>query len=407
MRTAPGPVIDTARRLDGIGLLFGFRVLFPASDPAKLAAKLRDLVTHAGWKAKGGGFVVPHQALGIASAGARVALDIAAALGIDADLAALEHQLGGPLEQPAAQREALRAKWSPQALAPVPFLMGMSQTIGAIAGAGVDQEHKESVFALGLKEANEVFSLAEKDGKPFFDHVEVAASIAPFELTVRATPSAATTVPPTGNWVGSTALLFPGARVEVSGNVAWMNALSFPQHPLMLAQHGTTFARLVGLPEIFAEAPRDISMTMHEAGPPEEVARRFERIGESWTTSDQEIWYGVLPYQTTAAQAQCSLATDKCAGATKLPIGKTTKAGHGFAKVVELDKRWVLLLAKDAAALDVKPTIATVSPLHFEADTKDLGATLDASAALPTRVLGDVSHTGGAIVFRMSASGAP
>ena len=403
VRTAPGTAADTAHRLYGIHLVFGFRVLLPASDPQKLAAKMRDLVTQAGWKAKGDAFVMPHQALGITNDAAWVALDMATALAPEADLAALEHVLAGPLDQPTLEHGVFHAAWSPQAFAPVPFLMGLTQTIGAISGESVRPEQKERIFAFGMKEASDVFALAEHDGKPFFDRVEATASVAPFDVTVRATPSAGTTLPPTGDWIGSTALLFPGARVELSGTVPWMTASSLRQHPLMLARNSGTFGPLIGLPEMFAEAPLDISATARIAGPSDEVARRFERVGESWNAADQEVWYGVLPLKTTRAQAQCSLATDKCAGATKLPVGKATKAGSGFAKVVEIEKRWVLLLARDQAALDVKPTTITASPLHFEADTKNLGSIFHATAALPARVVADVSHEeGGALVYRFS-----
>lgn len=144
VRTAPGTAVDAARRLYAVPLLFGFRVLVPASNPHKLAAKMRDLVTQAGWHAKGDGFVMPHQALGITNDAAWVALDIAAALGPNANLAALERVLAGPQNPPATESPTLHAAWSPQAFAPLPFLMGMTQIVGAIPRARASTRSRKS-----------------------------------------------------------------------------------------------------------------------------------------------------------------------------------------------------------------------------------------------------------------------
>ncbi|HEY1959242.1 MAG TPA: hypothetical protein VGH28_26690 [Polyangiaceae bacterium] len=403
LRTAPGTAIETARRMYGIPLLFGFRVLLPATDPHRLSATLRELVTKAGWKQKGDAFFAPHQALAIRSDVAWVALDIAAALGTEASLPALEHVLAGPLEQPASQREIVHVTCSPQAFAPVPYLMGMTQIIGAISGESVNPEQKERIFAVGSKEANAVFTLAEQNGKPIFDRVDLTASVAPFEVAIRAKPAAGFVMPPADDWAASTALVFPGSIATLSGRNALIDAWPFPPHAFGLARDGGLFAFAVGLPEVLAEAPRELPAMTHDAGPSEDVARRFERIGEAWNAAGNEIWYGVLPANATRETAQCSLATQKCAGATKLAVGKATKAGNGFAKVVLIDKRWVLLLAKEAATLDVKPTTTNVSPLHLEGDAKRLGDQLHTTVPLPAHVVGDVSQGEGAILFRFTA----
>ena len=397
-------VIAAIHRIDDIPVLFGFRVLVSASDPAKLERSLLALVKKGDWQPEGGGYRRPHRAIAISSDASSVAIDLALALNTHPTPAALERVMSVPMEPPPSHARDAHLTWSPERLARLPFLSGLSATLGAVSGEGVAMDKKRSIFAEGLKEAGAVFALAERDGKPIFDRVDVVASAAPFAVTLRAKAGPGFTMPPEAAFGAGASIAFPGATAELSESVAMLGPVPLAPDPIAIVRDAGELAQLVGLPQMLLAAPLDIPRMSHSAGPSDEVARHFERIGESWTASGDEIWFGVLPAGTKRDAAQCSLTTDAiCRGATKLAVnGKPTKQGHGFARLVEVDHRFVLLLAKDAAPLGSSPKATSAGPLHFEGEAAGLG-TVMRLFPIPAKVDGDLSRDGDAIVFRLAS----
>ena len=395
-------IVDTYLRAK-LPLESAMRVVVPAVHPRDLAKTLGSLVARAGWTSAGRGYTKPHQILEITAGASSVALDLAGAREPKTAFDALERVMSASREPLPRLEGALHATWVPASYARLGFLMGMTKVVGAISGESVDASQRARIAAEGSSEASSLFALAGPKGHPTFERVDVSARLEPFAITVRAHPGAGFSMPPTGAFAPSASVSIASARSELGGAVALMRGWPFPADVVTLARNGGLAAIFVGLPQLLAEAPRDLPRASHEAAPGDEMLGRFERAGQAWTPSGGAIWFGVLPQKTTRAAAQCSLAQDgRCTGAAKLPVGKTTKAGHGFAKVIELDRRWVLLLSKDAAALDAKVTLGSAGPLHLDAETKDLWGELHASGALPAHVTGDLAADGTDVVFRLA-----
>jgi len=403
-RAEPNAANEALERIRSSHFQLATRVLVPSSEPKKLASSIESLLAKAKWEAVPGGFARRHTVARVSSDASWVALDVGGELGPRASFATLESVMGGPQDAPPSlDGGVVHATWSPAETARVGFLMSMSVVTGAVSGGSIDPSQRARIVAEGLKEASSLFALGGTRDKAMFTRLDVRGRVSPFELTLRAEPAAGVTIPPDATWSPSPSVAIGGAQAQVAETRAFHDAWNLPAKVMTLGRDGGWMAWFAGLPQALLAAPREIPGVAHAAGPSDEVASHFERVGEAWNDKGDELWFGVLPAKTSRADALCSLTvTTKCAAKDRVALGKVAKKGHGFAKLVELDHRYVLLLAEDAATLAAPVKARAEGPLHLDAVTKALVAAMGGTAPLPDRVVGDVQRDGGALVFRLA-----
>jgi len=397
---------DMLRRIPTSDPVPPTRVLLPSTDTAKLEAGLVARLTAQGWHTRNeGGLVHGSQVMRIAHDDANVALDFC---GLQTP-PVVGHDAPPPLEGRSAM-----VTWSPTAFASFGVLSAVTVLSGALSGESIDPTVRASVAAQGFSEAGRFFTLAGNASGAFFDRVDVSLRMAPFELTIRAKAGPAFPLLPAETWKPSTSVAIDGAWADADGSSALWRAWPFPSgsgaNIMSLVRDGGAGAWLVALPHLVAAAPL-VAAKLLELPDAEAMASRFERTGLVWMTGTREVAVGLLPAQTTRAQAECvmSPATSPapCSARSKLKVGSVraisgVSSGLLRAKLLEVDHRFVVLIAHDAGDLDLTAQLGQTSPLHADLSLVRMAPLLKTSIAVPDRVVGDMTFDGGAISFRLA-----
>ncbi len=280
------------------------RVLLPATDGAKLEANLVARLKGQDWHDFNGGLVHGSQVVLIHHDATTVALDFCGR-----QTAPFE----GDEPVPPLEGRVARVTWSPSAVASFGVLATATVVAGAISGESLDAATRARIAAAGLWEAGRNFALAGNASGAFFDRIDASLRLAPFELTVRARPGPAFTLPPPDAWRPSSSVAIDGTWADLDGASALSHAWPFPSDVadiLTLTRDGGTSAWLVALPHLLESAPLVAAKawSLPDAGP---LTSRFERAGFAWTEG-HELAFGLLPAKTTRAQAECVLSGPPC-----------------------------------------------------------------------------------------------
>src|SRR5262249_42099113 len=131
---------------------------------------------------------------------------------------------------------------------------------------------------------------------------------------------------------------------------------------------------------------------------------KFERtedgwVESAWTPEPVPIFVGVMPADTSLAAAECALETSPTCTPQSAKLKLSAVVGiklpaTGFAKLVQLDNRFVVLIANNADLLK-KATLSSrvTSAIHAEADGA-MARRLGWSNPLPGRLVSDVTAEG-------------
>ena len=427
--TPPAPVFDALRKaVDDLGPLAVYRVLLPATDPAKLMAAIDRALGRAHWKASDNGRYTSTRGVAVATAGAGVvALDIVLGRRPDDGLkqlaSALAARTAAHADIAAPDNAAARIVYAPECVAETGFLSGVTLTVGALSGGSIDTDQKERIAGEGLWESERNILLARGERGARFDRIDLAVSLdgGRAAMTMRAEPGPAFDGPADDAWdttftVAGTALplrTFDASRPFLS---AWklpgasaQTALD-PAYLLRTVRDAGSAGLLVALPDEVASGaglfvdPRKM--------PPRDVVDRLARValvsvrGPSSGMKAHpiiDVFLGVLPEGTTPAAAECVLSGAAPCGAKKLAVGVVRKALDGYARVVQVDKRYVLVYAADAKVVALSVKSESAGPIRILVDANALPIPMVDDAFPGEAFAGTMKRDGKAIVFEVVA----
>jgi hypothetical protein len=376
------------------------RTLFPATDAKKLSGALGDLLGKNGWHAQGHDgsvFTMRHAIAELSDDGSWVALDVA--IGSDhPTLESLHAAFANARETPPSlDGLAFRSTCDPMALARFGMLLGITKTAGAISGAGIDASQRERILVQGMWEASRLFALA---GDGAFDRLDLSARASPFETTLRA-HEARFSAPPAA-WADAPSARIEGATLTLDASRGFVAAFGPTTDLVESIRDAGAFGFIVGFPREIVSAPLLAPKATHTPAPSPAAMDHFERAGISWTASHEPVYVGLLPATTTRANAECALATKTpCDSKHKLTLGAVKHIDEGDTKLVTVDKRFVVLISREAAGLASPVKISPAGPLRAELDTAAIAPMMHAQVPLPPHLSASVSNDAGALVIRL------
>jgi hypothetical protein len=406
----PTPATAAAiRDVLALGVESPLRVLVPVTNVDKARSTVDALLRKEGWRPRGADAYERHRGLIVLSHDeATLAVDVASAH-TPSEAAAIARTAFAAATDPVPglDGEVAHVTWRPAELARFGFLKGIVTTCAAVSGESIDPAQRERIAAQGFWEAGQLFGLAGNPRGAFFDRVDVSARIAPFEVTMRARPGPGLAAIPPDAFKPSPSVGLDVARTEIDGTRALMGAWgAVADGPKLLEsmRDGGTTAWFVALPQLVASAST-VAPSLLGAGAPEPAAvARFERTEVAFTSSRDAVFAGILPAGATRAAARCALApSTPCDAKSMLKPGAVVSRAGRSAKLLEVDHRWVVLVSSDEKLLQtVKTTPRPEGPVHVDAELGQLASALHIGN-LPPRVVGDVTSTDGALVFRLAA----
>jgi hypothetical protein len=111
---------------------------------------------------------------------------------------------------------------------------------------------------------------------------------------------------------------------------------------------------------------------------------------------------GVLPEGTKLAAAECVLAGPPPCGAKKLALGAERKALDGHARLVQVDKQYVVLYSEDPKALSLKMKGDSAGPIRLVVDPHQVSFFPLLDASLGASLVGTMRRDGKEIVFELT-----
>jgi hypothetical protein len=290
----------------------------------------------------------------------------------------------------------------PPAVARIGVLHGDAMVHRAVAS--VSPEYRTTFLSTGLAEACHSFDLIEGPRGPILRSVRAHARSGlgglEGELTADLGPG---WMQDAALWRPSPSLDFGSVPLGADVDMRWFRGVQFPNggnsHEAIVRQiqEAGFWGYLVGLP--FGSL-----LAVFEAA--EEVADdlpldRFERAGAflADASNEREVVFGILPAGTTRAQAACALSPPgQPCGRSRLAFGRTVQVENRFARLVAVDSRLVVLLARQREDLDRAPrhlTAAPVAPARVEVTDVAL-RTLEPSlsAMAPGRTIFELTSDG-------------
>ncbi len=297
----------------------------------------------------------------------------------------------------------LRVALSPAPLARLGYLDGLAATRRVLSN--VDAPQLAALSGVGGYESHRNLVLAGNDRGAWFDALELTAdgTAGDLRLALRAD---------LGAGAGDLTPLFArtpsvtpqGVAAVLDLANAWVDGWASPGEPAVPFARSIVEAGFVGslvaAPFFLVSSIRDLA----DHGPLSELnipglRQRFERTGvgvNRVARHEQAVAFGLLPASATAQTAGCvlALAPARCSPRTALRPNQiapvlvgTPPTPRGFARLVPVGTRWVVLVARDRAFLDhasVLPTPTPVGLFRFEIASQML---LDDDNLAPLRVL--------------------
>jgi len=374
------------------------RVLFPVTDAKKLEAALGEAMTKNHWHQKGRVFTARHMAAEFSDDGSWLALDVDVEQS-RGSVDALRATFASARETPPTLEvgQTYRATYDPNALAEFGVLVSLSKVAGAVSGESIEPDQRRRIMAEGVFEAEQLVPLAGDA----FDRIELAARAQPFEATLRAHVAQFTT-PTAALWNDAPAARIDGASLTLDAERAFVSAMGSPQELMDRMRNGGWMSLGVALPRIMLAAPLIAPKAANVPSPDAILQDHFERSGISWTKGHETVFVGLLPANTTRAAAECALSTKTpCDAKKKLRLGSVVKMDDGQAKLVQVDKRFVVMTAADAASLGGAVKIAPAGPVRLELDTATLAPAGNGPVGLPAHVSASVANENGSIVIKV------
>lgn len=396
-----GPSDATNAVMRAANVTLSMRLLVPSTDTAKLEAFIGAALDKMDFHKTKRGFTKHAMTVAISEDASSVTIDVTQARSAHDAEASFEALANSGHDAPLAlDGKAFRATWSPTALAGYSFLTGLVAVAGAISGASIDPSQRERIAHAGLVEASEAFTLA--GSPPAFERIDVEARAAPFELVVRAKTGASFVMPPDSVWAPSTSAALEGASASAESTRELTTAFPSPKPDvLQLLRDSGSFGWAVGLSYALVALPNAMSRPSRFAAVEDVVRGRFERTGMFVSTQNTEAFVGLLDAKASRANAECIFSPPgKCPATAKLKLGGVVTKDGRSVRLVEVDHRFVVIASRDEAFVKSKVTTRSVGPLHADVATAELVRVLAPTLALPARIVGDVSHENGAILFR-------
>jgi hypothetical protein len=291
---------------------------------------------------------------------------------------------GGPSDKPPAlEGHTIRVTYSPTALAEIGFLSGVLAARGALAA--VDPAVRDQIASAGLWEASRSFALAAGPRGAYVDRVDITldrgprGELAPVaEMRVDPGPGASEASSPT--WAPSRGVELPGAFARLDLSRAFLLAWSFPPSGApstdtdLRAFRG--MQREAGWPGIpVSPLPTVVGGLWHVL--PDFIISNtrtlpFERFGMV-TIADKkpDIFFGLMPEGADERAAACALAEGgkkPCPPAQQLKPNAITPISGGHARLVRVEKRFVVLYSRERAEIErVTPKLtAPIPPVQID-----------------------------------------
>ncbi len=390
----PTPVSDQAvQRVLAAGSPIVIRFLLPTTDAGKLTRTITTFLHSDHWHHTASGWDQHTKHLEITDDGQNVAVDLTSSRGRGerAASAAMAKAHDAP---PNLDGRTVRASWSPAALANLGYLDGLAKTCEAVSGDSIDASQRARIVEQGFWEASRVFALAT------FDRVDVEGRLDPFELVGRARPGASFAALPADALTQAPGYAMAGSVMFAQASRAFLKGWSFPggsaRSTLEMMRDGGFAAVFVGIPHIIAASaelePRRAALF---------DISRFDRVGTAF--GPNEVYMSVLPAGTKRAAAECALApSTPCDAKTRLKLGAIAKVDEVNVKLLELDKRFIVIASRsDSAPLSVQAQPRMLGALHMDVDTS-MATNLVAPKTLPPHLNGELTTDNGTIVFRLA-----
>lgn len=290
----------------------------------------------------------------------------------------------------------------PPAVARLGALHGDSMVHRAVTN--VAPVHRTQILSTGLSEACRSFDLIEGPRGPILRSIRAHARSGPGglegELTTELGPG---WTQDAALWRPSPSLDFGDLPMGADVDVRWLRGVQFPtggsSHEALVRQIqeagfwgylvALPFGSLVAVHEAAEEASEDLPLD------------RFERAGAfaADPADGHVVTFGLLPAGTTRGQAACALSpVGQPCGRTRLAVGRTVTAGSRFARLVAVDSRLVVLLARHREDLERAPrhlTAAPVAPARIELTDGALRSIEPSLAAMaPGRTIFEIASDG-------------
>jgi hypothetical protein len=393
---AAGPTDAMLQRVSEMKSPIAVRILVPATSPTKLEETIGKVLHAEHWHHTASGWETHDMTIELDDDGQNVAVDVFAARKHDPQLARAFKSTAREAP-PAVGDRTLRASWSPAALASLGYLSEVIKAVGAVSGGSVDPSQRARILQEGFSEAARGFAVAT------FDRVEVEGQLSPFELVGRARPSASFTAPPADAFAQAPGVAVPGAVVLAQATRAFIKGWSFPggspAELLGMIRDGGAGAVFAGLPHVLA-ASAVLDSRRSRATLPFDLGR-FERVATSYSPSSDEVYVSILPAGTKRPAAECAFAPKTpCDAKTRLKLNAVTKIDSLNAKLLEIDKRFVVV-SSESETLPTPTLVPTAGALRLDVDTS-MAAKLLAPSTLPPHLSGEMASDSGALVFRLT-----
>ncbi len=373
------------------------RILFPATDTKKLESALGAAMLKDHWKQNGRVFTTRHAVAEFSDDGSWLALD----LDIEHSKGSLDtlHATFANAREtpPTLDGLAFRASYDPNAVAEFGVLVGVTKTVGAVSGESIDADQRRRIMAEGVFEAEQLVGLAGN----MFDRIEITGRMQPFETMLRA-HAAGYTPAPAPLWANAPSPRVDGSTLTLDASRAFVNTMGSAHDLMERMRNGGSISAIVALPRILLTAPLIAPKAANVAAPDDVLQDHFERTGISWSTSHSPMFVGLLPATATRVTAECALSLKTpCDAKKKLKLGVAVPMDDGQAKLVQVDKRFVVLTSGDAAALAAPVKLTPAGPVRFDLDTAPLAAILHTQLALPPHLNGEVTNDAGSLVIKV------
>jgi hypothetical protein len=309
-------------------------------------------------------------------------------------------------------------RYRPADIADLGFLYDIAGTDGALVGAEITPEQRARLGAQGAWESAQSYTLAGSPQGSYFETIDLSGrdGQGKMELLLTADVGPGLVAPPEDAWKPSMTVSLPDNMVAVDIAQAFSNGWGFPgdrdrresgSTVVNLAREAGYPGYLIALPWLVAEAPRlQLRRAEHGLADRPKGSLAFARTG-FFSQAESLTFFGVLPDSTPRAAAECVLvAKAPCSGPQKLELDRVTSlSNHRFARLVQVDSRFVVYLSLDRSALPAKATLRELGPARAEVALKALvkQEQLDVSGVnLPDRLIAGVERTPRAIVFRLA-----
>jgi hypothetical protein len=421
------PILDTLLQTVGkLGVVAVYRILIPATNATAAAATIDGAMHIGGWKTVREGRYKRSDSIAVVTPGTDVvALDIS--LGRNPDegfqqLAAAVAQ--GHANAPTLGSVSVHVTYAPECVGESGFLSGLHSTLGAVSGGSIEPDLKERIAREGLWESAQNLVLARNERGARFARVDLAGSLdaGHSTLTMRAEPGPGFDLPPDDAW-GPTFTAVSGAGAVVRSFDAsrpFLSAWKLPGTPAHTALYGRDLTHaiqeagwtgwIVALPdEIASGAWTSVHSKM---AMPQDVLDRLARFAltevsaaaspPGSTGEPSSVFVGVLPEGTKLATAECVLAGPPPCGAKKLTLGVARRELDGYARLVQVEKRYVVLYSPDPKALFLKMKGDSAGPIRLVVDPHqvELFSLLDVS--LGASLVGTMRRDGKDVVFELT-----